>query len=209
MFNLSNIDKIKNGKKLITFLLYIYGYSYIFKIIEQFFDNKKYNIIINFSNYFPFITNSIKLSNVDYYIMIILVKILPTKTKQIYIVKDELDFDNLIDLFKQIKTNYIIIIHKKTDIDSTNFDHVSVYNNTNNYFYNILDQDSKIYISNSSCAINCLCYILDCLNISFNNSSIITLFKFFQLYPKFVFHIYFKIFKNYNLFATYDIAHTH
>lgn len=200
-----NIDKINNGKKLIIAILNLKGFIYIFNLIEQLILFKKYNILINITYYFPFSINSIKISSIDYYILIILLKTLPINITEVYYLKYTFDQQNLREILLTKQNNYFVIIHRKLDFDNTNFDHVSIYNKENDYFYNILDNKSQIYIDNTSCAINCFCYILNSLNINFTNLNIITLFKILQINPLLVTNIYKSQSKLYNKFINIHI----
>jgi hypothetical protein len=180
-------EKVKNIKKLLMIYIKYNGLLIIYYTVDKIVKDKNLEYIMNLPYYFPIVTNNITLHKNDIYTLYLLLYLSLNKyqIKYQYIVycKKKIDLSVIQQYNKSIFDNdfYIIITQLIDHIDNNSYDHIMVYHTKTNYLYDVMDTHSKIYIQNTSCIINSLCFILDKINYDYNIQYILTLFKLFQL----------------------------
>jgi hypothetical protein len=180
-------NKVKNIKKLLMIYIKYNGLLIIYYTIDKIVKNTNLEYIMNLPYYFPIITTNITLHKNDIYTLYLLLDLSLNKykIKYQYIVycKKKFDLSVIQQYNKYIFDNdfYIIITQLIDHSDNNSYDHIMVYHTKTNYLYDVMDTNSKIYIQNTSCIINSLCFILDKINYDYNIQYILTLFKLFQL----------------------------
>lgn len=182
---INSFNKVKNIKKFLKLYLKYKGILIIYNIINRLINLKQFDLLINLPSYVPIFVNSIKVHKNDIYTFILFINLLQIQLNinfnYVINMKYTIDMDFISEYYKLYKCDFIIFIIKTNEfIDINNFDHIVIYDYKTNYLYNILT-NSKIYIQNTSCIINSLCFILDKINYAYNINNIITMFKFFQL----------------------------
>jgi len=178
---------VKNIKKLLRIYIKYNGLLIIYYTVYKIVKNKNIDYIMNLPYYFPIVTTNITLHKNDIYTLYLLLYLslnkYQIKYKYIVYCKNKFDLSFIQQYNKFICNNdfYIIITKLIDHIDNNSYDHIIVYHTKTNYLYDVMDINSKIYIQNTSCIINSLCFILDKINYNYNIQYILTLFKLFQL----------------------------
>lgn len=163
---------------------------HIEKIMELLIKYNKIEILLNISKYIDYspamptyYTRSVH--RIDYYIFIVLLSMLKIKYKNLYYLKDEIDYNEIIEACSVYKNiDYFIVVHKSklNETPSLDFDHVSVYDRKHSTIYDIA-MSSTQYIIYGSCTMNTLCYILDSNQLLISPMHIILIFKLMQKIP--------------------------
>lgn len=188
---------------MISDLLETYGDSSIMLILQSLVENGKSEILFSMSKYLNYEYSEIEPNYHDYQILNILVNVLKVKYKELFYLKSVVSYSEIREVCIRYKENtfaeykegidYFLIVHRSKSSTRLDFDHVSVYNRILDEVYDIQLPGTYMYMMNTSCAINSLCYILACEGKFQNVYDILLLFTLFHKVPSLVDMLYNKL----------------
>lgn len=124
---------------------------------------------LSFTSILCLTTSRMEIHQNDFFIMLFLLIIL--KVNHIFIYMSQEVENKIHEIFSRLSNLFIIgIIEGKYNA----FEHmIVVYNEGGNLkTYNIMNPGEKIYLINTSCVINCFCFIIDKLGYAFSTNDI-------------------------------------
>lgn len=179
---------------MISDLLESYGDSSIVLILKSLVENKKSEILFSMSKYLNYEYSEIEPNYHDYQILNILLNVLEIKYKELFYLKSVVSYSEIREVcIRYTDIDYFLVVHRSSSSRRIDFDHVSVYNRIFNEVYDIQLANTYMYMMNTSCAINSLCYILVCEGKFQNVYDILMLFSLFHKVPNLVEMLYSKL----------------
>lgn len=149
------------------------NYSNLYERIFELLSNREFESLLNEVYGYNF-SESVRKSTiilgahpVDYHILVTLLWCANQKYKELFYLKSNINYTEIRDVINKTRhvsrnVDYFLVVHKYDSslLDLFDFDHVSVYDVQRDYVYDIMQNPGLIYFEHTSCAFNCLLYIL-------------------------------------------------